>query len=73
MDTDPIELISSDLWSLPYLKLPGILAAATRVNPVRVGEVCATSKETSFRTPVTTLSALRISAPNITAYDGEPC
>lgn len=78
MDTDPVlvELIPSDLWSPTYLRLPGILAAATRVNPVRVGEVCAASNEisqdTPSRTPVTTLPAMRISAPSITAYDGEP-
>ncbi|POS87161.1 hypothetical protein EPUL_005059, partial [Erysiphe pulchra] len=74
VDTDPalVELIPSDLWSLPYLSFPGILAAATRVNPVRVGEICAAFQAT---TPsVSSISAtpnpsLKISAPTITPYD----
>ncbi|POS85172.1 hypothetical protein EPUL_001660 [Erysiphe pulchra] len=56
MDTDPalVELIPSHLWSLPYLRLLGILTAATRINSVRVGEVCAASQtDVSYTPPMT--------------------
>ncbi|POS82157.1 hypothetical protein EPUL_006606, partial [Erysiphe pulchra] len=73
MDTDPtlIELIPSDLWSIPYLSLPDILTAATRINPVRVGEVFATPQLTpqSSSVPATSSTGLpvfRVSAPVIT-------
>ncbi|POS82579.1 hypothetical protein EPUL_005625 [Erysiphe pulchra] len=81
MDTDPalFELIPSDLWSLLYLRLPGILMAATQVNPVRVGEVYAASETFSSKTlpllltssPAASLPVLRISALTITQYDGQ--
>lgn len=77
MDTDPIlvELIPSDLWSLTYLQLPGILPAATRVNPVRVGEVCSAAQAPTL--PVNNqatqalLPRIRVSAPPIQPYDGK--
>ncbi|KHJ31988.1 hypothetical protein EV44_g3784 [Erysiphe necator] len=81
MNTDPalVELIPSDRWSLPYLKLPGILIAASRINPVRVGEVCAASQTdvshippiTNTITPTAGLPIFRISAPTITPCDGQ--
>ncbi|POS87412.1 hypothetical protein EPUL_001147 [Erysiphe pulchra] len=78
MDTHPtlIELIPSDLWSIPYLSLPGILAAATRINPVRVSEVCAaTPSIQSMSVPAissTNVPLFRATAPAITPYDGQP-
>lgn len=76
MDTDPslIELIPSDLWSLPYLQLPGILPAATRVNPVRVGEVCSAAQTLSppaIQAPQVPVPRIRVSAPSIQPYDGK--
>ncbi|RKF55236.1 hypothetical protein GcC1_205022 [Golovinomyces cichoracearum] len=77
-DPDPIliELIPSDLWSLPYLSFPGILAAATRANPIRVGEICAAAQTMptvppASSPPISSFPSLKISAPHITAYDGE--
>lgn len=78
MDTDSeiIELIPSDLWSLPYLSLPGILKAATRANPVRVGEVFRASSSTFSpglsASASTSTSSIKISAPQIHLYDGKP-
>lgn len=77
MDTDPslVELIPSDLWSLPYLQLPGILPAATRVNPVRVGEVCSAAHNISLpspnQEPQVSIPRIRTSAPPIQPYDGK--
>ncbi|POS85282.1 hypothetical protein EPUL_003087 [Erysiphe pulchra] len=78
MDTEPtlIELIPSDFWSIPYLSLPGILVAATHINPVRVGEVCAANQSTqSMSVPAissTSIPVFRATAPAITPYDGQP-
>lgn len=78
MDTDPIlvELIPSDLWSIPYLQLPGILQAATRINPVCVGEVCLASQVAApppitHRVPEAPIPRIRVSAPPIQPYDGK--
>ncbi|RKF79301.1 hypothetical protein GcM3_056032 [Golovinomyces cichoracearum] len=77
MDTDfgLVELISSDLWSLSYLSLPGILKAATRANPVRVGEVCmalANLQSPCLSAPAPEISSpIRISVPQIHPYDGK--
>lgn len=74
-DSDLVELIPSDLWSLPYFSLPGILKAATRANPVRVGEVCMASANPQppcLSAPAPTIAPpIRISAPQIHPYDGK--
>ncbi|RKF77379.1 hypothetical protein GcC1_064023 [Golovinomyces cichoracearum] len=77
-DPDPIliELIPYDLWSLPYLSFLGILAATTRANPICVGEICATAQTTptvppASSPPISSFLSLKISALQITAYDGE--
>lgn len=72
-------LIPSELWSVAYLSAPGILEAASKVNPARVGQVYAeaspkppTLSNIPAPTPAPSISALRAGAPRITPYDGSP-
>ncbi|KAI0993104.1 hypothetical protein K3495_g15080 [Podosphaera aphanis] len=76
MDTDSIPLLPADLWSVPYFQMPGILAAATLVDPVRVGEIFSASAPVvsaptqSAVIPSTTPALFRPSPPPITQYNG---
>lgn len=82
METDEnITLLPPDLWSRDYLILgPGVLSAATRVNPVRVAQIFAAStslqnskSNTNTDTPLLApISFSRPVPPLITPYDGTP-
>lgn len=72
-------LIPSNLWSVAYLSVPGILEAASQANPTRVGEVFnavspkpVTESINPLPAPTTSYTSppLRISPPSVTPYDG---
>lgn len=70
-------LIPSNLWSLAYLNIPGILQAASQVDPVRVGQIFEAASPRPQNQPDTPISpqvqsapALRAGAPRIVPFDG---
>ncbi|KAI0996809.1 hypothetical protein K3495_g11374 [Podosphaera aphanis] len=76
MDTDSIHLLPSDIWSVLYFQMLGILAAATLVDPVRVGEISSASAPVvsaptqSAVIQSATLALFRPSPPPITQHNG---
>lgn len=65
--SQPLQLLSPELWSLPYITFtPEILFAATQTDAKRVSELFASS------TPSISQPSPRVSVPAITSYDGRP-
>ena len=74
---NPPPMLPENLWSLPYLThSERTLAAAININASLVGQIFANSAPASFTAPAATnlkpQPALRLPAPLIHPYDGQP-
>lgn len=71
-----LPMLPEELWSLPYIThSEQILAAAIRINPTLVGQLfssSAASNAVAHSPSPRPQPALRLSAPQILPYDGQP-